>query len=479
MQLYDFQETAKRATYHSLRKHQTVVLGCPTGSGKTVIAQDIIKDGIQQGRRINFVCDRLTLIDQTVRRFRDDGIFPGVVQGNHPLWNPTSQAQVISVQTLTRRGLDSVPECDLWIVDECHCQYPALYEAMAADRSKKWIGLTATWFSRGMGLHWNDLVVGAKVSDLMRDGYLSPYEAWGPDTPDMKGVKIQNGEWVASGATEKMAPLTGNIYKHWHKLAGDEKTLGFCVSIDHAEQLTEEFRSHGVACDFVCARDTPEERRDKLQRFSDGDLQVMFNIEVLTKGYDQKDVTAGIIARPTRSLSTHIQIMGRMLRYMEGKTAKLIDHAGNIERLGFPDDPMPEKLCRREKGQSEIEEEKRENKEPKPWVCPKCRTVVPPKTAPCPCCGFMPKSQGDFTPEKGDLTKLSKANMMEKQEAYAMLNHIRQERGYKEGWAANQYRAMFGVWPRKIDTTATAVPNETVRNHVLSQQIRYAKRRQP
>jgi superfamily II DNA or RNA helicase len=71
----------------------------------------------EKGKRILFCVPALSLIDQTVDRFRQNGIFEiGVVQGQHEMTDYDQPVQVCSVQTLARR---QVPAADLVIIDEC------------------------------------------------------------------------------------------------------------------------------------------------------------------------------------------------------------------------------------------------------------------------------------------------------------------------------------------------------------------------
>ena len=175
------------------------------------------------------------------------------------------------------------------------------------------------------------------------------------------------------------------------------------------------------------------------------------NVDVLTRGFDAPDIGCGILARPTRSLALHIQMLGRMLRVHPSKDyALILDHAGNIARLGFPDDPLPTCLDMGERGENN---DTRKKDDPLPWNCPQCQSLVPPKTRICPTCGFMAKRQQEVEVLDGALAEISRTGMGQKQAVYSMLNLIAQERGYQRGWVANQYRELFKVWPRGLQET--------------------------
>lgn len=475
MALREYQSRAIRHTYDSMRRHNRTMLQLPTGSGKTHIAMEIIKHGLSGGRRVNFCVDRLTLLDQTLDRFLEHDIPVGVVQGGHPLHDYTKPVQIISLQTLQRRDSRYWPPANLFIFDEAHTHYGIMTKVMQRWNAIKYLGMSATPFTTGLGRHWENLVVGATTEELIQQGHLSPYVAYGPSEPNLRGVRQSNGDYNVRDLEERMNAITGDIITHFKRHASELKTIVFTPTVAYAEQLAERFRAEGFTADYVCGKDSDERRVDVLTRFRQGKLQVLCNCEVLIKGYDQPDIQAGIIARPTRSLSLHIQMLGRLLRKAPGKERALIlDHAGNIARLGFPDDPLPTTLCDREKGISSRDH--REEEEPHPWNCPQCHALVPPRTRQCPQCGFIARQQPAIEVIEGSLRKLARVGKVEKQETYSQLLTYAQRHGYRPGWVANQYREIFGVWPRLM-VERGAEPEPSLISWIRHQQIRYAKRR--
>ena len=475
--LRDYQKHAVTQTYRALRNHHRVMLQLPTGSGKTHVAMKMIEDGLRNGRRINFCVDRLTLLDQTLDRFIETGFDVGVVQGGHPMFRPHAPVQVVSLQTLARRPRRNWPIADLFIFDEAHTHYGITGEVMENWNALKYIGLSATPFTRGLGLHYDHLVVGATTEQLMLDGYLSKYTAFGPSQPDLRGVRQSNGDYNTRDLERRMSFITGDIMTHFKKHAGMRKTIVFTPTVAYAEHLAAEFNKLGAAADYVNGKDSDDRRREVLTAYRNGDIQVLCNCEVLIKGYDQPDIEVGIIARPTRSLALHIQMLGRLLRTAPGKErAIILDHAGNIQRLGFPDDQLPTELCTREKGVSSVD--KREEDEPEPWNCPQCHQLVPPATRECPNCGFIPRPRNEVVVQEGSLRKLAKVGAVEQQEVYSGLLFYADQHGYHDGWVAHKYRTIFGVWPRGMRHRMEK-PTDSLLNWIRHENIRYAKRRKP
>lgn len=153
----------------------------------------------------------------------------------------------------------------------------------------------------------------------------------------------------------------------------------------------------------------------------------------------------------------------------------ILDHSDTHLRLGFVTDIHHDSLddgCERQA-------KSREHKVPLPKECPKCAYLKPAKVRVCPACGFKPEPVSTIECQDGDLVEMmpgrrSRVDHDEKQRWYSMLRGVAQERGYKAGWAANQYRQKFGVWPRGLSDHLME-PAPEVRSYVRSRMIAWAK----
>ena len=94
------------------------VLQAPTGFGKTLLAAAVVEGALAKQKRVIFTVPALSLVDQTVKAFWDEGIRDvGVIQGTNAMTDWSRPVQVASVQTLQRRP---IPEADVVMIDECH-----------------------------------------------------------------------------------------------------------------------------------------------------------------------------------------------------------------------------------------------------------------------------------------------------------------------------------------------------------------------
>ncbi|MGW8178192.1 MAG: DEAD/DEAH box helicase family protein, partial [bacterium] len=149
-QLRPYQQEAVERLRDSYRnRNQRVVLVSPTGSGKTVIASNIIERAtMKNGGRVLFIAHRREIIDQTSKKLAEIGIPHGVMMGDDGRRDPNAPVQVASIQTLIRRKL---PPTDFIIIDECHLSLAVSYQkVMCHYEDTPVLGLTATpWRTDG------------------------------------------------------------------------------------------------------------------------------------------------------------------------------------------------------------------------------------------------------------------------------------------------------------------------------------------
>ena len=142
----------------------------------------------ERGKRVAFWVPALSLIDQTVAAFEAEGLYEiGVVQGCHPRSDPDAPIQIASVQTLARRAW---PGVDLVLVDEAHLAFKSLFQWMRARAHLPFVGLSATPWTRGLGRHYDDLIVAARMGDLIDAGYLSKFIVYAPSASHLSGVSM-------------------------------------------------------------------------------------------------------------------------------------------------------------------------------------------------------------------------------------------------------------------------------------------------
>lgn len=466
--------------------HKRPMIQASTGFGKTLTAAHIILGALAKGNRVIFTVPALSLVEQTIAAFEAEGIdCIGVMQGDHIRTDPTQPVQVCSVQTLARR---EKPQAALVIIDEAHRMFGAVNSWMADPEwaDVPFVGMSATPWARGLCDYYDDLIVAARTGELIEQGFLSRFVVYAPSKPDLSGVRTVAGEFHQgdlSGACNTSA-LVGDVVAEWLQRGEGRPTLAYGVDCDHAAHMQERFIGAGVPAEYIDALTSPAERERIFGRFRAGETMIICNVGTLTTGVDL-DVRCIIDAKPTKSEMLFVQTIGRGLRTAPGKDHLIVlDHAGNHLRLGMVTDIHHDHL---DDGWLDGRERDDERTVPLPRLCEKCKAIVPRAVMACPQCGHVHAPAAPVEARAGKLVELSsnragatKAGWIEKALIHAELKGLAQERGYSPGWAANQFREFFGVWPNdpRVRSVNPMKPSQKTRDWVRSRQIAFAKERQ-
>ncbi len=465
----------------------------PTGGGKTIAAEAMICGAVAKGLRVLFIANRKQLVEQASKHLARAGIRHGILQGENTR-SLDARVLVCSIDTIHVRGIPN--DVGLIIIDEAHAVAGSEKYRKLLFRYNRVpvVGLSATPFSAGLGKHYDELrgalfqelVVGATISELIELGNLVDVDVFAPAEPDLTGVKTQRGmggetdynETQLAKAVDKPS-LVGDIVAHWMRLARGKRTVVFSTNIPHSQHIVEAFKAARIPAEHIDYHFTDDERAAVLDRFARGETTILSNVGLLAEGWDCPATECMILARPTKSLIRFIQMTGRVLRQHDGKTkALLLDHSGTVVRLGFPTDDLPLEL---DDGNADKSGSRQERKKSEPKPCPKCKFVRPAGVHACPQCGFAPQRQSDVEIQDGELVRLDRkktaASRFEKAATYCGLLQIARERRRSEKWATHAYREIFGVWPRALPHV-DGKPSADLRKWVQHRDIAYAKGRE-
>jgi superfamily II DNA or RNA helicase len=471
-----------------------IIIVAPTGSGKTIIDSAIIKSVTERSRGVLVVAHRREIITQTSDKLRANGVPHGVIMASVKS-RPLEFVQVASIRTLWARAMQrasmELPKVELLVIDECHhCPAKTYRKIIDAYPNAILLGLTATpcrGDGRGLGGIFEVIIECPQVAELIEQKYLVKTRVYAPVTPDLKGVKVQAGDYVESELAERMdkPKLIGNIVTHWHKYSERRRTVCFATGVRHSIHLRDEFIKSGVRAEHIDGS-TPETERDaSLDRLASGEIELITNCMVLTEGWDMPEVGCCILARPTKKMGLYRQMIGRVLRPADGKPdAIILDHSGAVFRHGFAEDPVEWTLDPDTRAESATHAARGNDPKSRLLECSQCGAITI-AGEPCSACGFLPTPPPlPFTVGAGDLGLVTGRRAIPtvydpaaRAQWHAMLLWIASERSYKPGWAAHKYKEKFGAFPAWGSNPEPIPPTPEVRSWVRSRQIAYAKGR--
>lgn len=308
-----------------------------TGTGKTVVFSqlpDRVRD-LLPGQML-ILAHREELIDQAVAKMRE--INPRLridkEKAEHHADPSVADAIVASVQTLGRKGTKRLlkynwDRIDKYVTDEAHHavaqSYLNIYDAanLFSDRNKRLLlGVTATpqrGDGQGLAKVFDKIVYTYSMRQAIEDGWLV----------DVRGIRVNSDTvlddiHVVAGdfAQDELADAVNNpernqlCVKAWLDNAEWRQTVGFTVNIQHAKNLAEMFRYYKVAAEAVWGDDP--QRREKLLAHKNCEFPVLLNCAVLTEGYDDWQIGCVLLAKPTKSGATYVQMVGRGTRLQPG-----------------------------------------------------------------------------------------------------------------------------------------------------------------
>ena len=397
MLLRPYQEAAINDACKALDTHKNTIVVAPTGAGKTIMLSALVGKRYENGKKVLIMQHRDELVDQNKSKFEriNPYITTSIVNGTVKDWKGGTVFSM--VQTISRdRNLIDRPAFDMLVIDESHHAaadtYLKVIKAVKKDNpDAEIVGFTATpnrGDGKGLRKVFNNCSHQIDITTLIREGFLVPPKSYVIDCgvkDSLRNVAISgndfNMEQVESIMNLKV--INQKVVEEYLNYAEDRKTVVFCSTIKHAEDLLEEFIDQGVNAEMVTG-DTPKaERAQTLHDLVHNDLKVVVNVAVLTEGFDAPPVSCIILTRPCSQKATMVQMIGRGLRTINPeefpdlvkRDCIVLDFGTSVLTHGSLEDAV--NLDDKEKGEQPLKQ------------CPECEAVIPLSAKMCPICGHV------------------------------------------------------------------------------------------
>ncbi len=319
-------------------RHRNLIVAA-TGTGKTVIAALDYRRLVREvhGRELSllFVAHRKEILQQARRMYQEvltDPTFGELlVDGEQPSrWRHV----FASVQSLTVDRLSTIDpkHFDVVVVDEFHhAQAPSYRRLLECVNPVELLGLTATP-ERADGVDVRQFFGGRVAAELrlwdaLEQNLLCPFHYFGIyDGTDLENLKWKRGGYDLAELervyTADDARVRIVLKELRDKVAevGAMRALGFCVGVEHARFMARRFLDAGIPARAVVGLDDSVERRAALAALRDGEINVLFTVDLFNEGLDIPLVDTVLFLRPTESATVFLQQLGRGLRLASGKS---------------------------------------------------------------------------------------------------------------------------------------------------------------
>ncbi len=360
IQLYDYQKDMVRRIEEAFGSHQSVMVQMPTGTGKTHVLVEVVKDEERRVKepRVWIIAHRRELVSQIEETVRTFGIEPYSTE------HTESKIRVQSIQWLTRHYAVMDENPTLIVIDEAHHALAKTYaEVMNAFPEAKKLGVTATpcrLNKRGFTDLFDVLLCSHSIPTFIKDGYLSDFDyvSLYPSSEDQKKIdglekRATDGDYNVAEMQDVLdcKPSIERLFQTVMEFAPEKKGIVYAINIEHAEHVAEYYREHGIEAVAISSKTPLAERKMLIERFkgvdkkdkantasaSASNIQVLVNVDLFGEGFDCPDVEFIQLARPTLSLAKYLQMVGRGLRVAKNKECCiLLDNVGLYRLFGLP-----------------------------------------------------------------------------------------------------------------------------------------------
>ena len=351
--LRPYQTEAIRAVINARKSGRKRMVVClPTGAGKTVIFSELARLAKKQ---VLVLAHRSELLSQAQAKLQAAVGQDRIVAIEQADSRAPRDAHIVvcSIRSLHEdrlRGLVKDRDLGLILYDECH-------HAVAEDNMRvlrdlgcfddDWtgtlLGFTATTNradGKGLDAVFDEIVYQRSLGQMMDEGWLVPLKGYRVAThADLSGLSPGGLDFRPEELAEAIDIEDRNalVARSIQELARDRRTVAFCVTVNHARNLTQALNRLGVPADLVHGNMKADRRAQALADFRAGRTRVLSNVGVLTEGFDDPGVSAIAMARPTRSEALYAQCVGRGTRLSPetGKTDCLVLDFADLSELSL------------------------------------------------------------------------------------------------------------------------------------------------
>ena len=319
-------------TLDALSQNDNTLGIAPTGAGKTVLFShllgQLIRSDAEKKALVLAHRDELTVQNSEKFRLINPDISTSIINAAVKDWS--GQVVFAMVQTLAREAnLEQIPHLDFLVIDEAHHTTADTYQEIINkvrknSRNCKIIGLTATPNrSDGEGLRKNYSNVSDQIfiNELISSGHLVPPRTFVIDVAQkrLRGVRQLAGDFDMSQVERILnnRPINEIVVENWKQECADRKTVVFCSTVEHAEDVRRAFIDANIKAEIVTGDLSKAERSGALARYYSGASKVIVNVAVLTEGWDHPPTSCIVLLRPSSSKGTMIQMVGRGLRTVD------------------------------------------------------------------------------------------------------------------------------------------------------------------
>ena len=182
----------------------------------------------------------------------------------------------------------------------------------------------------------NNVALEIRLHEALENELIVPFHYFG--ITDVKDADLNDMKLDDLAEVSKRLMINSRVdfiieKMNFYGYDGDfQKTVGFCVTKEHALYMSDEFNKRGIESIALTGDDSAHKRQEYVKRLEDDNdsLKVIFTVDIFNEGVDIPAVNQILMLRPTNSPVIFIQQLGRGLRKHSSKNfLTVLDFIGN------------------------------------------------------------------------------------------------------------------------------------------------------
>lgn len=315
-----------------------------TGTGKTYLSAFDVRNF--KAKTMLFLVHRENILIKAKEGF--ENIFPQINSFGLYTGNKKEQDKnylFSTIQTMSSNFLEfSQDFFEYIIIDEAHhVTSPSYKKILEYFKPKFLLGLTAT-SNRMDGnsiyeVFDENIALDIRLNEALEHNLIVPFHYYG--ISDIQSIDYENVDLAKIDLLAKLLSVNKRVdfiidKMNFYSNSGNKrKVLGFCVSKEHCNFMSEEFNKKGINSITLTSEDSISKREEYIQKLENENdsLEVIFTVDIFNEGIDIPSINMVLFLRPTNSPIVFVQQLGRGLRkYKNKEFLTVLDFIGNHKK---------------------------------------------------------------------------------------------------------------------------------------------------
>ncbi|MCT7650707.1 DEAD/DEAH box helicase [Aliarcobacter butzleri] len=315
-----------------------------TGTGKTYLSAFDVKRF--NAKTILFLVHRENILIKAKQSFEE--ILPQINSFGLYTGNKKEQDKnylFSTIQTMSSNFSDfSQDFFEYIIIDEAHhVTSPSYKKILEYFKPKFLLGLTAT-SNRMDGnsiyeIFDENIACDIRLNEALEHNLIVPFHYYG--ISDIQSIDYENVDLTKIDLLAKLLSVNKRVdfiidkMDFYSNSGNKRKVLGFCVSKEHCNFMSEEFNKKVINSITLTSEDTISKREESIKRLENENdsLEVIFTVDIFNEGIDIPSINMVLFLRPTNSPIVFVQQLGRGLRkYKNKEFLTVLDFIGNHKK---------------------------------------------------------------------------------------------------------------------------------------------------